>query len=241
MHHAVVLVEQSSIGWVVRLSEVYTSVQGEGPNTGVPIQFVRFGGCNMRCPGWPCDTQFAIDPTYSDTWEKTGVDGVLDRVAQWPRHVCLTGGEPLIQIKSQVEFLGERLLATGYNIDLFTNGSQPFPSWAASDRVTTVMDWKLEGSGEKFTGLPQRRENLDDLWKGDALKFVVKDSDDLAEAHSLYVQHLMHMRPFDVFVGACWGEISDQEIIQFLQDNELNWRLNVQVHKHIWEPTLRGV
>ena len=166
----------------MRLTEVYTSIQGEGPNTGQQIQFVRFGGCNMRCPGWPCDTEFAINPENKDQWEKIDPIGVASRIKAYPKHVCLTGGEPLIQRSEDMRRLAESLTQDNYKIDLFTNGSQAIPIWSLKNNVTIVMDWKLPGSGEAATGVMQRGENIKFLQEKDAVKFVVKNSEDLLAA-----------------------------------------------------------
>lgn len=224
----------------MRLSELYTSVQGEGPNVGIPIQFVRFGGCNYRCPGWPCDTQYAIDPRYSGEWESVGVSELLVRTKSWPKHVCLTGGEPLTQRSSDLKNYVDMLTQEGYRIDLFTNGSQDLPNWASRFNTTIVMDWKLSGSGEGDKDLETRGNNRCLLAMKDAVKFVVADNGDLLEAQAWYNKwggSPIHQ----VFVGAVWGQIPDHEIIKFITDNQLPWKLNVQVHKHIWAPDLRGV
>jgi len=228
----------------LRLSEVYTSVQGEGPNTGTLEQFIRFGGCNMRCPGWPCDTQYAIDPEFRDEWEKVSVTDVLADVQAYPKHVCITGGEPLIQKSDQMEALGYELLQRHYKIDLFTNGSRPMPNWVSSLEATIIMDWKLPGSGEAESFLEQRRLNLFRLGMKDAIKFVVMDEDDFRYAiniwNDIYAQ--MGQPPFQVYVGKVWdGKLDDQAIIDLLRRTRLPWKVNVQVHKYIWEPTLRGV
>lgn len=195
----------------------------------------------MRCPGWPCDTQFAILPEWSHTWLATDPGEIMETIASWPKHVCLTGGEPLIQRKAEMEDLGDRLLEMNYAIDVFTNGSQPFPGWARSGRVTIVMDWKLPGSGEEYTGIAQRRDNLEHLTATDAVKFVVADKDDLNAAVSAYRLQDMQSYPFEVFVGAAWGKITEQEIVDYILTHRLPWKLNVQVHKFVWEATLRGV
>jgi 7-carboxy-7-deazaguanine synthase len=223
----------------MRLSEVYTSVQGEGPHTGWPIQFVRFGGCNLRCPGWPCDTQFAIDPQYSDEWMQVSPTAVYTEVRDWPKHVCITGGEPLIQRSSEMQKFAEMLLDHHYKIDLFTNGTQALPPWTFDHDVCVMMDWKCPGSGEEVKNSDIRLANAKILSKKDGVKFVVKDDTDL-----WYAQHITNAYPqiqASLWVGAAWGHISDQEIIAFMEQEKMPWKLNVQVHKHLWSPTLRGV
>lgn len=231
---------------MLRLSEVYTSTQGEGPNTGRMTQFVRFAGCNMRCPGWPCDTQFAIDPKlylHDGTTDQLTSMGVFKRVAEWPKRICLTGGEPFLQKTDELRDLCMLLIQANYKLEVFTNGSFYFPSWLAMG-CSVMMDWKLTGSGEQDTKRDVRMQNALSLRPGDGIKFVVTNIDDLVEAHDVYID-LMHRsehQPHPEFwVGAAWGKITDQEIIDFVQDYKLPFRLNVQIHKHIWNPELRGV
>jgi len=70
----------------MRLSELYTSIQGEGPRVGQPVQFMRFAGCNLRCPSWPCDTQHAIDAArYRHEWETVTPEELAGRVPAWPK------------------------------------------------------------------------------------------------------------------------------------------------------------
>ena len=120
----------------MKLCEIYESIQGEGPNTGEPTTFVRFGGCNLRCPGWGegvlpdgtvvpgCDTVFAVYPEWRSTWLKKAPQEVADQVSDYPQRVCITGGEPLIQAPKQMEELITILRGRHHTIDLFTNGSK---------------------------------------------------------------------------------------------------------------------
>ena len=225
----------------MRLSEIYTSVQGEGPNTGHPIQFVRFGGCNMRCPGWPCDTVFAIDPKFADTWDSVTAEQVFSRLWMNPHRICITGGEPLTQRSSEMDDFVKLCLTDGFSIDLFTNGSMILPHWVFNARVTVVMDWKLEGSGEGQTGYPNRVANAKVLHRKDAIKFVVVDRQDLHEAARVTRDFAMADVQASLWVGAAWGRITPEEVIDFILEENLPWRLNVQTHKYIWKPDERGV
>jgi 7-carboxy-7-deazaguanine synthase len=193
----------------------------------------------MRCPGWPCDTQFAIDPANKESWIKKEALEVFDAIDDYPKHVCLTGGEPLIQRAEQMKDLVKELRAYNYQIDLFTNGSQPLPIWAMEPDVTVVMDWKLPGSGEGSTGLTQRLMNMNFLSAKDAVKFVVKDTADLHTALDVYRNHRGNQHRW--YVGRAWGDIEDADIVQFIIDYKLPWYLNVQQHKYIWDPNKRGV
>ena len=218
----------------MKLVEIYTSVQGEGPHTGKPIQFVRFGGCNYRCPGWPCDTQFAIDPKFRKEWESVTPDEVLSRIQLWPEHICVTGGEPLTQPSRELEQFVHGL-PESYRIDLFTNGSRPLAPWAHQSRVSIVMDWKLPGSGE-CPDEDMRKANLLELGNKDAVKFVCKDYDDMVEAATWSRHFYKWGARTHLWAGVVWGQLETSELVDFIMENQLPWRLNVQTHQYIWPP-----
>jgi 7-carboxy-7-deazaguanine synthase len=228
---------------VLRLNEHYTSVQGEGPNVGILTQFVRFSGCNMRCPGWPCDTPHAIEPALWKNDPKVTAHGVIAAICRemastGAKHVCLTGGEPFLQDHAQLRdiVLG---LQESFTFDIFTNGSFLFPIWAARPHVTIVLDWKLRGSGEAETKLEERMINARTLHQKDAIKFTVKDQFDLDRAADWWFD-IANDRP-EVYVGRVWGEITDAHIVEFIKKTQLPWRLNIQTHKLIWPNEERGI
>jgi 7-carboxy-7-deazaguanine synthase len=232
----------------LRLNEHYVSVQGEGPHIGEMTQFIRFSGCNMRCPGWPCDTQFAIQPSLWKDDPKVQPDDIIERALQirtstGAARVCLTGGEPFMQQKDLLHKLFMDLISHDFKIDVFSNGSYIYPSWAFDRHVTFVMDWKLPGSGEGQTKLEERMINARQLRTTDCIKFVVKDRSDLEVADIISTDWMEGEGQVQakIFVGRVWGQITDQEIIEYLQEHELPWLLNVQVHKYIWHPDVRGV
>lgn len=227
---------------MLKVSEVYTSIQGEGPLTGDPTTFVRFGGCNMRCPGWPCDTMFAVDPKFQADWKRIGPVELMLKLTK-PKHVCLTGGEPLMQKEADLSEFVRMLWSNGYKIEMFTNGSFEFPLWLHQYGVRIMMDWKLEGSGEANTRRDIRRANTEYLQASDGLKFVITNEHDLKEAFTLWkTERWLHdaLSP-QIWVGAAWDKISDQTLIDFILEKQLPWRLNVQVHKHLWDPNERRV
>ena len=231
----------------MRLCEIYTSTQGEGPNTGKAITFVRFGGCNLRCPGWGtgtlpdgtevpgCDTVFAVYPEWRDTWEQIGPDEVFDRIPSQPKHVCLTGGEPLTQRTKEMERLVAALTVNQFNIDLFTNGSQELPDWARQSHVTVVMDLKLPGSGEWGSF---KADNLWRLQKKDAIKFVCKDRADFEEAIRIVRTNNFYAQRW---YGPVWDELDPAELAEWVKEDDPVGYMNVQVHKYVWSPEERRV
>jgi 7-carboxy-7-deazaguanine synthase len=227
----------------VKLLEIYTSVQGEGPNVGIPTTFVRFAGCNMRCPGWPCDTPYAIFPDqWRHEFEKVTPHDLVKRCVDLvPRHVCITGGEPLLQPKDEIKSLVGQLTNSGFTIDLFSNGSRDLEDYGMMrSEVTIIMDWKLTGSGEALSFLDMRKVNVHRLEKKDAVKFVVKDHADFNEA--LDVMNLMMIDGPRVYFSPTWGEMNPADLVRWMEEEGLSqaW-LNLQTHKFIWDPNQRAI
>ncbi len=226
----------------MRLSELYTSCQGEGPGVGHMTQFIRFAGCNLRCPGWPCDTQHAIDPEkYRHEWEKVTPDDVMVRVQPYPKRVTLTGGEPFLQPKDEMNALIAALVQRGYTIEAFTNGTTQWPDsvgyWNQSIHI--IMDWKLSGSGENpFDEM--RLKNLKRLGAKDAVKFVIKDENDFVQAIHLWQDFVTRICDAQVYYGAVWGTIDNAKLVELVQRERLDWKLNVQVHNYLWPPHERA-
>lgn len=234
---------------MLRLVEHYASVQGEGPRTGTLTQFVRFAGCNMRCPGWPCDTQHAIDPAIWRTNSYTQTPLQLDNAildmyhTTGARNICLTGGEPFMQNHERLyEALSPSNLL-GFTYEAFTNGSFPLPLWTRSLQMLFTMDWKLPGSGEQDTKLSNRLENAKFLKPRDAIKFVVKDKADLEEAAKTMLYLRTEAVDATFYLGRVWGaSISDEDLVEYIKSHQLrDVKLNVQVHKLIWHPDKQGV
>ncbi len=153
----------------LKVSEIFYSLQGEGPFVGYPTFFVRLYGCNLSC-SW-CDTP------YARIGDKFEVKEIEEIIWQWKRNyphipfVTITGGEPLIQEES-IKLI-ESFLSEGVRVVLETNGSLSIEG--IPEEVVIVMDWKTPSSGmDSFN----KSENLKFLKKGDALKFVIKDKED---------------------------------------------------------------
>lgn len=240
----------------LRLSEHYTSVQGEGPRTGILTQFVRFAGCNLRCPGWPCDTQHAIDPAiYRFQSTKPEPAELAEAIAEQAketgaRNICLTGGEPFLQDSQDLRAVIEPLAhpSRHYTFEVFTNGTFEFPEWTKDPMIDMqfTMDWKLGGSGERATSEAQwsiRMQNAVWLDANDALKFVVKDREDMVEAVGIADTLYANGATCQLWIGRVWDcYLTDEDIINFMQKMDLHdWHLNIQLHKLIWQADTRGV
>ncbi len=232
---------------MLRVSEVYGSVQGEGPRVGRATVFVRFGGCNLRCPGWPCDTQHAIDPAYRNEWARRESDDLAAEAefVAWNHGahlITLTGGEPFLQPKKDLNDFVFRMRQVGYGVEAFSNGTLEYPDWAI-DQVHFIMDWKLPGSGENHMNM-NRLANLERLKASahqQAVKFVIKDEDDFYDAHTLWSSYIGEGTNIVTYYGKVWdGDISDAQLAKLVMRHQLPWRMNVQLHNYIWDPQERG-
>lgn len=249
---------------VFRVSEVYASSQGEGPNVGKTTVFLRFGGCNLRCNGWPCDTQHAIQPEFRHDWKRYEVTELLDHVLDvadmsGAEMVTLTGGEPFLQKNSDLQELVEGFIhQAGFVVEAFSNGTIEYPDWAPR-MINFIMDWKLPGSEEdphneiRFKNLEKLNRAMkvrtfglgvatEDVSQFQAIKFVCKDWDDLIYAHSLWDVHVKDQLSFlETFYSKVWdGGITDAELVEYVMKYKLPWRLNLQTHNLIWPANERG-
>jgi 7-carboxy-7-deazaguanine synthase len=225
---------------MLRLLEHYTAPQGEGPNVGIMSQFVRFAGCNLKCPGWPCDTPQAIDPKlFTREQQHVTATDVVNKIMTMyaetgAKNIVFTGGEPMIQSQEDLFSVVSTVkpLVKGATFEVFTNGTRSIAPDLISS-CTFVMDWKLPGSGEPHNQVTRIR-NVP-LLNGplNAVKFVIAESLDLVVAMGMYNQHLRDTM-YEVFVGAAWEKYSNEDIFNFVTKNRLPWRLNVQVHNYIF-------
>lgn len=234
---------------MLRVSEIYLSVQGEGPRAGMPTVFVRFAGCNLRCAGWPCDTPHAIFPElYRKEWRSIRVIDVVNeiKVVAGDRkvNICFTGGEPFLQkhedLAALVDTLSDHPEIHALTFECFSNGTLQYPDWAL-EQLCFIMDWKLVGSQEDPYNA-MRFRNLALLRSADAVKFVIKDWNDFNQAVALYDEFIVEGKSrVEVYYGAVWGAVSNEELIGWVLDAKLPWRLNVQVHNYIWDRKKRGI
>jgi len=227
-------------------TEIYTSVQGEGPDAGVLTQFVRFAGCNLRCPGWPCDTEHAINPAkYRHEWKKVTPKQIKERVVHYlqPRHISITGGEPFLQPEAELTELVGDLLEIGRTFNVFTNGTLKFPRWVLHPHVKVIMDWKLPGSGEGTVNTYERLDNVAMLAVEDSVKFVCANRGDFIVAQRIVESHPNEFAKVgNIYIGAAWGKVKEAEVVEWLKAaNNPRLKLNVQVHNYIWNREERGI
>jgi 7-carboxy-7-deazaguanine synthase len=213
---------------VLTINEIFHSVQGESTYAGRPCVFVRLTACDLRC-SW-CDTQYAF---YEG--RKRPLDEVL---AEVDRYGCplveLTGGEPLLQ--EDVYPLMQALIERGRTVLLETGGHRSTERVPAA--VTTILDVKCPGSGESHRN---DWTNLDRLREHDEVKFVIKDRADYEYARAVVARHDLTSRAAAIHFSPVHGELSPRTLSEWVLADRLAVRVQLQLHKFIWDPGTRGV
>ncbi len=217
-----------------KVAEKFVSLNGEGPRAGELAVFLRFCGCNLNC-GY-CDTRWAN--TADVKYELASAEELVAYVkSTGVKNVTLTGGEPLLQ--ADIAHLTELLGASGAEVEIETNGSVPLKNiLSLAPRPAVTADYKLPSSGMEKHMLP---ENFSYLTLRDAVKFVVGDKRDLSRAEEIINQYGLTNK-CRVYFSPVFGEIEPVEITEFMKERKLNGvRLQLQLHKIIWNPDMRGV
>ena len=210
----------------MKVNEIFLSIQGEGVHTGFPTTFVRTTGCNMECD-W-CDTAYARD---EESGKEMSIAQIMAKIkANGVYHVCLTGGEPLLQEDSLV--LVKKLAKEGYIVSIETNGSLPFDEFLDLDeaKVTVSMDIKCPSSGMTEYN---KIENLGKLRPADQLKFVIKDDKDFKFSIKLLKAHRVKCQiVFQPVYGSDPKWLTEMVLQSGLKGYGV--RVMLQVHKIIW-------
>lgn len=212
-------------GILLRVSEIFHSIQGESTRVGLPTTFVRLTGCPLRCV-W-CDTEYAFTGG-----ENMAVAEIMARVEAIGCHtVCVTGGEPLAQ-KACLSLLAQ-LCDAGYSVSLETSGALDIGE--VDQRVSCIMDLKAPDSGESERNL---WSNLDHLTNKDELKLVLASRADYEWAKSAVVaRHLIERCP--VLFSPVPDRLDAARLAEWILSDQLPVRLQLQLHKVIW-PGERG-
>jgi 7-carboxy-7-deazaguanine synthase len=211
----------------LRITEIYLSVQGESTHVGKPCVFVRLTGCNLRCT-W-CDSVFTFK---GGTWRT--VDEVLDEVHALRVHtVEVTGGEPLLQPGAIP--LMERLLALGHEVLLETGGSLSIAR--VPPGVHVILDFKAPGSGEVEQNL---WDNVELLRPHHEVKLVLASREDYEWAREIVAAHRLAAR-CTVLLSPAWGLLDPKSLVTWMLEDRIDARLQLQMHKVVWDPAERGV
>ena len=226
----------------MQIIEIYKSLQGESSYAGLPCIFVRLAGCNLRCT-W-CDSEYTFKGGRRMSQEE--IEREVRRLSPAGGLVEITGGEPMLQEREAV-LLMDRLLGAGYTILLETSGERPLNK--VPPAVVKIVDVKCPDSGEGDTF---RMENLAWLTPHDEVKFVIASRRDYEFAREFIGEHDLSSRASVILSPAFRKDatgsrdvshclVDPQALAEWMLADGLNARLGLQIHKFIWEPSLKGV
>jgi 7-carboxy-7-deazaguanine synthase len=212
---------------MIKINEIFFSIQGESTYAGLPTVFVRTTGCNLRCTY--CDTKYS----YYEGEGKSFTD-ILTEIHRYPtKYVCLTGGEPLLQ--NEVFTLMTSLCDQGYLVSLETSGSRSIQK--VDPRVKIILDVKTPDSGAADSFL---LENLEWLQPSTEFKFVICSEKDFEWSENFCSQYGLNKK-FTILYSPSYGQVSEQWLAEKILQKNSTARLQLQLHKYIWSPTTRGV
>ena len=210
------------------VNEIYTSIQGESTWAGLRCVFVRLTACDLRCTY--CDTQYAF---YEG--KKHPLQEVIDEVLAIDCPLVeLTGGEPLLQ-KNALPLMSA-LCDAGRTVLIETSGAHDISK--IDPRVHRIMDLKTPDSGECARNL---YSNIEHLTKRDEVKFVIGSRGDYEWSREQVAKFSLGTRCGTVLFSPVFGKIQPVEIVDWILEDKLDVRFQLQMHKFIWEPAARGV
>ncbi len=206
---------------LLRITEIFYSLQGESNTVGLPTVFIRLTGCPLRCSY--CDTAYAFSGG-----EKQTISAIIDQVDQYKaKYITVTGGEPLAQVNSHE--LIRQLLDKGYVVSLETSGAIDISS--VDNRAVKVMDIKTPASDEMDKNIYQ---NIQYLSATDQLKFVIADDTDYQWSKAIIQQYDLASR-CEILFSPVMGEMNPTLLAENIINDNLPVRFQIQLHKYLWD------
>lgn len=212
---------------MLKINEIFYSIQGEGTSAGLPCIFIRLTYCNLRCTY--CDTEYAF---YDG--QDMSIDNILVKIKEYDCNLVeVTGGEPLVQSES-LELM-TRLCDLGYKVMLETSGSLSIEN--VDKRVKNILDFKCPTSKMvKKNYYP----NTNFIKPNDEVKFVIGNREDYEWTKEIINKYDLTNK-CEVLLSTVFGELENIELVEWILEDNLKVRFQTQLHKHIWEPDKKGV
>ena len=205
---------------MIRVNEIFASIQGESSYSGLPFVFIRLTGCNLRCTY--CDTKYAYDQGTD-----MSIDEIIEKVKSTGLfRITVTGGEPLIQ--EDTTTLLRKLCDLRFFVMLETNGNTSIDN--VDKRVRIVMDVKTPGSGMVEQN---NLNNINHLDASDEIKFVIVDRADYDWAKDIITKHQLEGK-FKILFSAAHKKLDLVQLADWILADKLNVKLQLQIHKYIW-------
>jgi 7-carboxy-7-deazaguanine synthase len=212
---------------LLRVNEIFKSIQGESSYAGIPSVFVRLTGCNLRCSY--CDTTYAYDEGA-----EMSVNEILSTIKGYGcKNVCITGGEPLLQ--SSIIKLIDLLKKSHYKIFVETGGSINIDILPKA--VTRIMDIKCPDSG---MDKEMDWDNIDRLKSSDEVKFIILSKKDYEWAKRITRKYKLTGRA-QILFGVAYGRMKPKTLAGWILKDNLEVRFQLQLQKYIWPNKVRGV
>lgn len=213
---------------MLKVNEIFYSIQGESSWAGLPCIFIRLTYCNLRCSY--CDTEYAF---YEGT--DFSIEEILNEIKKYNCNLIeITGGEPLVQ-KEEVLSLMKTLCNLGYQVMIETSGSLSIEE--IDNRVKVIMDLKCPSSKMIDKNL---YENINYLKRNDEVKFVIGNREDYDWSKNIINQYQLTVK-CSVLFSNIFSELEPVQLAEWILKDNLKVRFQIQMHKYIWSPTKRGV
>tara|TARA_Y100000994_G_scaffold244514_1_gene244481 strand:- start:10239 stop:10892 length:654 start_codon:yes stop_codon:yes gene_type:complete len=212
---------------ILKINEIFKSIQGESTHAGLPCIFIRLTYCNLRCTY--CDTEYAFHDG-----QDMSIKEILEHIEPMGiKLVEVTGGEPMLQ--KNVISLMEELLKNNYKVMLETSGAISLKD--VPKEVNKIVDFKCPSSAMSDKNL---WSILDELNLKDEIKFVIGDLDDYKWVKSKISKYNLDSK-WTILLSPVFGKITLEEMANWILEDNLKVRLQLQMHKYIWDPEKQGV
>lgn len=212
---------------MIKINEIFFSIQGESSKAGLPCVFVRLTYCNLRCSY--CDTEYAFYEGSDMT-----IESIIEKVKESGCNLVeITGGEPLVQ-KESLELM-TRLCDEGFEVMLETGGSLPVKD--IDKRVKIILDLKCPSSKMMKKNC---FENIEFIKPIDEVKFVIGTREDYDWAKDIITEYKLTDR-CEILFSVIFGELEPVTLVNWILEDKLKIRYQLQMHKFIWHPEKKGV